>query len=105
MTLSFDGPSHPTQASLGQFFMMKMSQFKFSIPSLDCFKLVMIPTTIKLHSILICDLTMLRNEQAKRRRHEEIAQHDLLTKLEGFQYLLVTLTIVDIFAISSPRWI
>jgi hypothetical protein len=37
-------------------------------------------------------------------KHEKIAQHDLSTKLEGFEYLLVTLTIVDIFAFSFPRW-
>jgi hypothetical protein len=60
MTLGFDGPSHPTLASLGQILMMKMSQFKISIPSLDCFKLVMIPTTLKIHFIFIFDPPMPR---------------------------------------------
>ncbi len=46
MILSFKGPSHPTQPSLGQFLMMRMSQSKFSILSLD---------HLKIHYILICD--------------------------------------------------
>jgi hypothetical protein len=58
MALGFKGPSHPTQVSLGQFFMMKMSQSKFSIPSLDRLKLVMTLVTLKIHSILIYDPTM-----------------------------------------------
>jgi hypothetical protein len=46
VALGFKGPSRPTQASLGQFFMMRMSQSKFSILSLD---------HLKIHYILICD--------------------------------------------------
>ncbi len=47
MILGFKGPSHPTQPSLGQFFMMRMNQSKLSILSID---------HLKIHYILICDL-------------------------------------------------
>ncbi len=58
MALSFKGPSHPTQASLGQFLTMKMNQSKFSIPSLDHLKLEMTLVTLKICSISIYDPTM-----------------------------------------------
>jgi hypothetical protein len=51
MVLGFKGPSHPTQTSLGQFLMMKMSQSKFSMLNLDRLKLVMTPATLKIHFI------------------------------------------------------
>jgi len=41
MVLSPTCPLHPTWASLSQLLMMRMSQFKFSIPSLDHITLVM----------------------------------------------------------------
>jgi hypothetical protein len=37
---------------------MKMNQSKFSMPSLDRLKLMMTPTTLKIHFIWICDPTM-----------------------------------------------
>jgi hypothetical protein len=58
MVLGFESPSHPTWASLGQFFMM--NQYSFSIPSLNYFKLVMTFVSLKICYILICDPTMLR---------------------------------------------
>jgi hypothetical protein len=68
MTLGFKGPSHPTWASLyRKFFMMKMNWFKFSIPSLDCLKLMMTPTTLKIRSLSIYDPTIPRTWQARRK--------------------------------------
>ncbi len=58
VALGFKGPSRPTQASLGQFFMMRMSQSKFSIPSWYCLKLMMIHLKLKKCSISIYDPIM-----------------------------------------------
>jgi hypothetical protein len=52
---------------LGQYFMMKMNWFKFSIPSLDCLKLGMTLATLKIRSILIYDPTIPRTWQARKK--------------------------------------
>jgi hypothetical protein len=56
--LGFRIPSHQTWASLSQFFMMRINQFKFSIPNLYHLKLVVTPITLKIYYISICDPTI-----------------------------------------------
>ncbi len=78
MALSFKGPSHPTQMSLDQFLMMKMSWSKFSIPSLDCFKLMMTPTTLNICSIqFVIPQSQILNERNMGKLHNMLSTHQI----------------------------
>jgi hypothetical protein len=103
MALGFKGPSQPTQASLGQFLMMRMSWFEFSIPSRYHLKLMMIPITLKICYISIYDPIM-PSTWRMRNKHGELGRHVLTTKLKGFQFQPVTQPTTDIIVIRILRW-
>jgi hypothetical protein len=60
-------PSKPTWTLLGQFFIIKMRQSKCSIPNHDHQRFVMTLPTLKIHFILIYDITMPNTWQAKKK--------------------------------------
>ncbi len=76
-----------------------MNWFKFSIPSLDCFKLVMTLATLKIRSISIYDPTTPRTWQARKKNVQKLP-----TKLKCFQFLLEILQVVDIIATHFLMW-
>lgn len=58
--------THPTWTSLGQFHTTKMRWSKFLIHSLKHWRLMMIVTTLKMHSTSIYEPTILSTWQAKK---------------------------------------
>jgi hypothetical protein len=104
MNLSFKGPSHPTQLSLGQFLMMRINRFKFSISSLVHFKLVMTPIILKICSISICDPTIPRTWWVWKKTCENLITR-FAHQIKCFQSLLIVLPIINTIATHASMWI
>jgi hypothetical protein len=93
----------PNTNIIWPFSMMKMNLSRHWIPSLNRFKLVMTHATLKFFFISIYESAIPKTQRARKETWGNYIAR-FLTKLKGFQYLLVSLTIVDNFAINSSRW-
>lgn len=66
------------------------------IPDHDCQRFVLTPsTTLKIHSILICDLTMQAPNEPKK-KHVKTTFHVVPIKLKGYCDLLITQVTIKI---------